>query len=117
MVKSADEIRRLERAALIAEVWYLDTEANGPITKILGPCGVRFRIDWPLTESIYWWEPTHPVFNEPNVVMPLLHYNRFWANQAGDKLAPRPEFDADCYQILCRPLLEGGVSVTELTAA
>jgi excinuclease Cho len=30
--------------------------------------------------------------------------------------AVRPEFDADCYQILCRPLLEGGVSVTELTA-
>ena len=28
----------------------------------------------------------------------------------------RPEFDADCYQILCRPLLEGGVLVTELTA-
>lgn len=75
-----------DKAALIAEVWYLDTEANGPISKVLGPCGVRYRIDWPLTESIYWWEPTHPVFNEPNVVMPLLHYNRFWANQAGDKL-------------------------------
>ncbi len=30
--------------------------------------------------------------------------------------AVRPEFDADCYQILCRPLLEGGVLVTELTA-
>jgi len=75
-----------DKAALIAEVWYLDTEANGPISKVLGPCGVRYRIDWPQTESIYWWEPTHPVFNEPNVVMPLLHYNRFWANQAGDKL-------------------------------
>ena len=75
-----------DKAALIAEVWYLDREANGPISKILGPCGVRFRVDWPLAESIYWWEPTHPVFNEPNVVLPLLHYNRFWANQAGDKL-------------------------------
>ena len=75
-----------DKAALIAEVWYLDREANGPINKILGPCGVRFRIDWPLAESIYWWEPTHPVFNEPNVVLPLLHYNRFWANQTGDKL-------------------------------
>jgi len=75
-----------DKAALIAEVWYLDREANGPINKILGPCGVRFRVDWPLAESIYWWEPTHPVFNEPNVVLPLLHYNRFWANQTGDKL-------------------------------
>ena len=75
-----------DKAALIAEVWYLDKEASGPINKILGPCGVRFRIDWPVAESIYWWESDHPVFNEPNVVLPLLHYNRFWANQAGDKL-------------------------------
>lgn len=75
-----------DKAALIAEVWYLDREANGPINKILGPCGVRYRIDLPLDESIYWWVPDHPVFNEPNVVLPLLHYNRFWSNQAGDKL-------------------------------
>jgi hypothetical protein len=75
-----------DKAALIAEVWYLDREANGPINKILAPCGVSFRTDWPLAESIYWWQPQHPVFNEPNVVLPLLHYNRFWANQAGDKL-------------------------------
>jgi hypothetical protein len=75
-----------DKAALIAEVWYLDREANGPINKILGPCGVRFRKDWPLAESIYWWVPTHPIFNEPNVVLPLLHYNRYWANQTGDKL-------------------------------
>lgn len=75
-----------DKAALIAEVWYLDREANGPINRILAPCGVSFRTDWPLAESIYWWQPEHPVFNEPNVVLPLLHYNRFWANQAGDKL-------------------------------
>jgi len=75
-----------DKAALIAEVWYLDREASGPINKILGPCGVRYRIDWQLADSIYWWEPTHEVFNEPNVVLPLLHYNRFWANQTGDKL-------------------------------
>ncbi|MFH1183777.1 MAG: hypothetical protein V1755_01905 [Chloroflexota bacterium] len=75
-----------DKTALIAEVWYLDREANGPISKILGPCGVRFRVDWPLAESIYWWEPDHPIFNEPNVVLPLLHYNRYWANQTGDKL-------------------------------
>jgi len=75
-----------DKAALIAEVWYLDRESNGPISKILGPCGVRYRKDWPLAESIYWWVPDHPVFNEPNVVLPLIHYNRFWANQTGDKL-------------------------------
>jgi hypothetical protein len=75
-----------DKAALIAEVWYLDKEANGPISKILGPCGVSYRIDLPLDDSIYWWAPEHPVFNEPNVVLPLLHYNLFWGNQAGDKL-------------------------------
>jgi hypothetical protein len=75
-----------DKAALIAEVWYLDREAYGPINKILGPCGVRYRKDLPLDDSIYWWVPEHPVFNEPNVVLPLIHYNRMWANQAGDKI-------------------------------
>ena len=75
-----------DKAALIAEVWYLDREANGPISKILGGCGVRYRKDMPVDDSIYWWEPTHPVFNEPNTVLPLLHYDLFWSNQAGDKL-------------------------------
>ncbi|MEW6405629.1 MAG: hypothetical protein AB1649_27865 [Chloroflexota bacterium] len=75
-----------DKAAMIAEVWYLDSEANGPISKILSGCGIRFEKDWPLAESIYWWDPTHPVFNEPNTVLPLLHYDRYWANQTGDKI-------------------------------
>ena len=75
-----------DKAALIAEVWYLDQESTGPISKILSPCGVRYRREYPLAESIYWWMPSHPVFNEPNVVLPLLHYNRYWDWAAGDKL-------------------------------
>lgn len=75
-----------DKAALIAEVWYLDTEANGPIGKILSKCGVRYQKDYSLADSIYWWESTHPVFTEPNTVMPLLHYNRYWSNQAGDQI-------------------------------
>lgn len=75
-----------DKAALIAEVWYLDRESNGPISKILGGCGVRYQKDYELAESIYWWDPTHPVFNEPNTVLPLLHYNRYWANQTGDQI-------------------------------
>jgi len=75
-----------DKAALIAEVWYLDTEANGPIGKILSGCGVHYQKDYDLAESIYWWEPTHPVFNEPNMVLPLLHYTRYWANQTGDRI-------------------------------
>lgn len=75
-----------DKAAMIAEIWYLDTEANGPISKILSGCGIRYEKDYPLAESIYWWASDHPVFNEPNTVLPLLHYNRYWANQTGDKI-------------------------------
>jgi hypothetical protein len=75
-----------DKAALIAEVWYLDTESNGPIGKILGGCGIRFRKDYSLADSIYWWDSTHPIFNEPNTVLPLLHYNRYWENQTGDQI-------------------------------
>ena len=74
------------KAALIAEVWYLNTEAYGPINKILSGCGISYQKDYQLAESIYWWVPEHPVFNEPNTVLPLLHYNRFWANQTGDQI-------------------------------
>jgi len=75
-----------DKAALIAEVWYLDSEANGPISKILSGCGIRYQKNYDLAESIYWWESDHPVFNEPNTVMPLLHYNRYWVNQTGDQI-------------------------------
>ena len=75
-----------DKAALIAEVWYLDREANGPISKILSGCGIRYQKNWDLADSIYWWVPDHPIFNEPNTVLPLLHYNRYWANQTGDQI-------------------------------
>ncbi|MGZ6317171.1 MAG: hypothetical protein ACXWNQ_07920, partial [Anaerolineales bacterium] len=58
----------------------------GPINKILGGCGVSYRKDLPVDDSIYWWTPDNEVFNEPNTVLPLIHYNLFWGNQAGDKL-------------------------------
>jgi hypothetical protein len=75
-----------DKAALIAEVWYLDTEAGGPIAKILSGCGIRYQKDYDIADSIYWWDPTHPIFNEPNTVLPLLHYNRYWAGQTGDQI-------------------------------
>ena len=75
-----------DKAALIAEVWYLQWEANGPIAKILSGCGVKYRKAFDLADSIYWWEPTHPIFNEPNQVLPLVHYNRYWANGSGNQI-------------------------------
>ena len=75
-----------DKAALIAEIWYLDREAYGPISQILSGCGIRYQKDYPVAESIYWWVPDHPVFNEPNTVVPLIHYNRYWSNQTGDRI-------------------------------
>ncbi len=75
-----------DKAALIMEVWYLDRYSAGPLSTVLGKCGVKYRSDYDLAESIYWWDSTHPIFNEPNTVLPLLHYSPFWANQTGDKM-------------------------------
>jgi len=75
-----------DKVALIAEIWYLNTESNGPISKILSGCGIRYQKDYQLADSIYWWVSDHPVFNEPHTVLPLLHYNRFWNNQTGDQI-------------------------------
>ena len=76
-----------DKAAMIAEIWYLDREANGPISKIFGTCGIRYQKDMSLDSSIYWWAPENAVFNEPNTVLPLLHYNLYWNNQAGDRIS------------------------------
>jgi hypothetical protein len=74
-----------DKAAVIVEVWYLDKEAGGPISKILSGCGIRFQKDHLQAESIYWWVADHPVFNEPNTALPLLNYSQFWGlNQGGD---------------------------------
>ncbi len=75
-----------DKVAMIAEIWYLDREANGPISQIMSGCGIRYMKDMPVDDSIYWWEPDHSIFNEPNTVLPLLHYNLYWGNQAGDRI-------------------------------
>jgi hypothetical protein len=78
-----------DKAALIAEVWYLRRESTGPIARILGPCGVQYRAEYDVADSVYWWDPTHEIFNQPNTVLPLLHYSRYWWAEAGDKLLMR----------------------------
>jgi hypothetical protein len=52
----------------------------------LSGCGIRYQKDYDIADSIYWWDPTHPIFTEPNTVLPLLHYNRYWENQTGDQI-------------------------------
>jgi hypothetical protein len=78
------------KTALIAEIWYLDLVGEGRIKPVLTKCGITYMRDWPLADSIYWLAPTNPILNQPNTVLPFLHYNRYWANEAGDliKLTP-----------------------------
>lgn len=81
-------------AALIAEVWYLDTLGEGRIKSLLTGCGVRFQRDWDLAESIYWLQSDHPLFSEPNDTVALIHYSRYWQAQAGDLIKLSPGSDA-----------------------
>jgi len=101
-----------DKAALIAEIWYLQREANGPIAKILGGCGVRYRKAYDIADSIYWWDPTHPIFNEPNTVLPLLHYSRYWASGAGDEIVLGGSGDATMLAGLASKRSDEGVLAT-----
>jgi hypothetical protein len=101
-----------DKAALIVEIWYLQREARGPIDKILSGCGIKYRKAYDLADSIYWWDSTHPVFNEPNTVMPLLHYNRYWANGAGDQIRLGGSGDATMLAGLSSKMSDEGVLAT-----
>ena len=102
-----------DKAALIMEVWYLDRYSAGPLNNVLGKCGVKYHKDYDLAESIYWWDSAHPIFTEPNVILPLLHYNRYWANQTGDRIRLTGSGDAVLLAGLSsKPSADGGVIAT-----
>lgn len=84
-----------KKTAIIAEVWYMDILGGGKMRNFTNECGVSYYKDWDLAESIYWVNPDHPIFNEPNVVKPLLHYNRYWMSNAGDRVRVRSTGDAE----------------------
>jgi predicted flap endonuclease-1-like 5' DNA nuclease len=75
-----------KKVAIVAEVWYLDLLGGGRIKAFTSECGVGYASNYDLAESIYWWDIESPVFTTPNIVDPLIHYNRYWANQCGDKM-------------------------------
>lgn len=81
--------------AVIAEVWYLDFLGGGKISNFLSQCGVSFQKDYDLADSIYWLQPEHPLFSEPNTAMPLIHYSRYWWTNAGDYVRLSPGSDAE----------------------
>ena len=79
-------------AALIAEVWYLDSTANGRIAPLLYQCGIEFQRDWtrnnnsfdPFDYSIYWLDSGHPLLSSPNYAEPLSYPTEFWTGDVGD---------------------------------
>lgn len=73
-------------AAMILEIWNLDDIGQGDIRPILDDCGVEFQSDWasPPSISVWFLEPEHPVFNQPNVVGPSLRdFEHLWSD-SGD---------------------------------
>ena len=75
-----------KKVAVVAEVWYLDLLGGGRIKAFTSECGVAYASNYDLAESIYWWDIESPVFTTPNIVDPLIHYNRYWTSQDGDKM-------------------------------
>jgi hypothetical protein len=80
------------QVALVSETWDLDSYYIGKITPLLTRCGITVHKDWqrdPNTfdiydYSIYWLEPQHPVFTDPNLIEPLLVSDLFWWWDVGD---------------------------------
>jgi hypothetical protein len=84
-----------KKVAIIAEVWYVDLLGGGKMRNFMGQCGISYDSNWDLAESIYWVKPDHEIFNYPNTALPLLHYSRYWAANAGDKVRLRSTGDAE----------------------
>jgi hypothetical protein len=79
-----------DNTALIVEMWYLDLIAGGRIKPLLTKCGVQLQKNYDLASSIYWLESDSAFFTDPNMAIPLIHYDPYWKYQAGDyvRLAP-----------------------------
>jgi hypothetical protein len=78
-------------AAVIIEVWYLDEIIRGKVSSIMDRCGFRLYKDWynpdKDSRSIFWLDPSNPLFSEPNPEVSLVHYGPYWMDgDVGDLL-------------------------------
>ncbi len=83
-----------QNTAVIVEMWYLDSISEGRIKPLTTQCGVELQKNYDVASSIYWLESSGPVFTDPNIAIPLIHYNPYWAYQAGDYMRLLPGSDA-----------------------
>ncbi len=78
--------------AVIIETWALDDIASGKISNILTRCGIEYQKDWidPESPSLWYLDPEHQVFHEPNEGMSLTRFVEYWSGDEGDliKLTP-----------------------------
>jgi hypothetical protein len=80
--------------ALIVEMWYLDLIADGRVKPLITKCGVDLQKNYDAADSIYWLESGSSFFTEPNMAVPLIHYDPYWQYQAGDYLRLVPGSEA-----------------------
>jgi hypothetical protein len=83
-----------DKAALILEMWYLDEVSEGRIKPLTTKCGIELQKSYNAADSIYWLESGSPVFTEPNIAVPLIHYDIYWDWQAGDYVRLTPGSEA-----------------------
>ena len=83
-----------DKTALIVEMWYLDQINGGRIQPLTTKCGIALQKSYDGPSSIYWLESGSPVFTEPNLAIPLIHYDQYWEWQSGDYLKLLPGSDA-----------------------
>jgi hypothetical protein len=78
--------QHLERgAAVILEMWEVDSIHQGKMSSILKKCGVEFYKDWynPGLRKLSFLVPDHPLFSKPNQVRSLGTAN-YWKGDIGD---------------------------------
>jgi hypothetical protein len=83
-----------DKTALIVEMWYLDQINAGRIQPLTTKCGIALQKSYDAPSSIYWLDSSSPVFTEPNIAIPLIHYDQYWQWQAGDYLKLLPGSEA-----------------------
>ncbi len=83
-----------DKTAVIVEMWYLDKISEGRIKPLTTKCGVELQKSYDAASSIYWLESDSPVFTEPNIAIPLIHYDIYWQWQAGDYMRLLPGSNA-----------------------
>jgi hypothetical protein len=84
-----------DKAALIAEIWYLSDTHVGRIAQLTSNCGIRFWRTRSEVESIYTLKPNHPVFTTPNSGFGLTNYWGFWEDKGGDYVLLTGSGDAE----------------------